>query len=56
MKNPSFGAVEAALIKISGENFYKINQVRFANSNPAPNFSKMILFKRWPAGFCRKAF
>jgi len=53
----------APLAGLRGAEFFKIplpfksdSLVSLLHQNPAPTFSKMILFKRWPAGFCRKAF
>jgi nucleoside-diphosphate-sugar epimerase len=64
-RNPRFISVPgwAPLAGLRGAEFFKIplpfksdSLVSLLHQNPAPTFSKMILFKRWPAGFCRKAF
>ncbi len=64
-RNPRFISVPgwAPLAGLRGAEFFKIplpfksdSLVSLLHQNPAPNFSKMILFKRWPTGFCRKAF
>ena len=64
-RNPRFISVPgwAPLAGLRGAEFFKIplpfksdSMVSLLHQNPAPTFSKMILFKRWPAGFCRKAF
>ena len=64
-RKPRFFSVPgwAPLAGLRGAEFFKIplpfksdSLVSLLHQNPAPNFSKMILFKRWPTGFCRKAF
>jgi nucleoside-diphosphate-sugar epimerase len=64
-RNPRFFSVPgwAPLAGLRGAEFFKIplpfksdSLVSLLHQNPTPTFSKMILFKRWPAGFCRKAF